>query len=145
MKMKLKYLILGIVYLLFLLAFKFILLYPHPNYALNNGISIVPFRTIMDFTLNYQMFNSDIIVKWILSFFFLVPWILIVFHKNPSFKDRDYIIIIVSLSFLYSIFNRIFEIGFFDIDTIILRIIITLFVFYLMKNLKIRRKNNEKI
>lgn len=128
-----------ILYILFLIVVK-LFNFSVPFYSLNkfhNGINFIPLTTTLEYVNNFNNYNPSIILKVFLSLFIFVP-ISIYLGTQKRDKFTPYLLAITVLSF--SILVRLFGIGYFDIDIIILRIIISYGTYFLTTKLNAFKK-----
>lgn len=109
------------------------------------GINIIPFQTIIEYITHLGSYNSSILLKGILTLFMFVPFSIFVYYgSSEGIKSRkNLILIFLGISFLYSFLSRLLGLGVFDIDTLVLRFLIALLVFNILKVLFEKRDYKE--
>lgn len=134
----------SMVYTILLLLAKLVNYSPvfYRNNPYSNGINLIPFRTATAYLGNLGDYNPSILLKVFLSLFIFVPLAIYLGIKvKDDSKNLNIYIYLFSMATIFSVLVRILNIGYFDIDILIGRFLISILIFYstqkIFKNKKI--------
>ena len=92
--------------------------------GVNDGINLIPTSTITEYIVNFSSYNTSILLKFFANFGYFVPFVALFFpyqqQSNKEYAFSNYIILFF-LVFLSDFLPRIFKVGVFDIDAVLLR------------------------
>ncbi|GEM_PF-1430068 len=92
--------------------------------GVNDGINLIPTFTITEYIVNFSSYNTSILLKFFANFGYFVPFVALFFpyqqQSNKEYAFSNYIILFF-LVFLSDFLPRIFKVGVFDIDAVLLR------------------------
>lgn len=133
-------------YVLILLGIRTFLWWGNRPIISRYSINLIPFRAIRFWIT--QSINSASLNRIVLSFFMFVPLaiILAIFTNNDEDKRLAFIVLPLSV-ILYSLVGLVMKVTTFEIDMILIRVIVSLIAFCVVtsfeeRNLSIRRKTN---
>lgn len=106
-----------------------------------SAFNLIPFSTIKKYIVNNDNYNSSIIIKFfILNFIIYIPLaVLLSFNKIKENNRFNYSLIFL-VPIIIELLQVIFEMGLFDIDSIILNILGMIITYELLKMKNVKKK-----
>lgn len=141
---KTKFLTISVIYTLFLLTIKLLNYSPvfYRRTIHSSGINLIPLNTATEYLTHLGNYNTSILIKIFLSLFIFVPLAIylgiIIRDKSKNFNICIYLFSMITF---FSVLVRILNIGYFDIDMLIVRILISILTFISTQKIF----NNKKI
>lgn len=108
----------------------------------DNGINLIPFATIGHYLANIGHYNESIILGGLFSIFWFVPLAIIIGFFDVFSKNYNKVLsgcLIVTAVLLYSIISRVLLLGVFDIDSVMLRVVVSIVCYILFTKIFLRK------
>lgn len=102
-----------------------------------SAFNLIPFATIMEYIINFNNYNTDIIIKFIILNFVLYMPLGILLNKDKIKNNNKINYLIIFLTpIIIELLQVIFKVGLFDIDSIILNLLGLILIYNLIKKNK---------
>lgn len=112
------------------------------------GYNLIPFITIFDYIFNIQNYNLDIVIKFFLNIIYFIPLgVMFVIYENKTNMNRGVFkwVVFLILLLISDALPRVFKMGVFDIDAVILRYLGAVCTYKILKKLELRKSCHRRI